>query len=1792
MTLAEPSLYFALASKTVKGRGTVDATDGTGTATVTIHVHSDKRKPYESRTNRFEFDPASPMVELIYTDNTAGAFVAHGSGWGQAVPVDVFLCRCARINIQVVDADTGEEVNAAGFGYEVSEIRINTARGRSTWTEVVCYRGTSKDSRAGNGNKTPTEMEMEAATDMEAAAAYTKAVATDNGSSAMERIGASYGLVRPDCPPDAFHGMYANAQGGEYAARVWCDERSMPEWSSTSLRQVRYVGGVASAGGGGSGDVIFVFEVRRKQAVRVKVCERHAPDVGIPGVRVSLSVVAPPRRLPAVPPPPPAAAADAALQGSSRRAAAFEAVEMWMASMVRALGVYVAELPSEDDRATEMEIETGEDGCACVMVPMGSGVAASAPNTAAMLVRSWFPPAPDVGGNDTTAEVFAARARACAAADAAVDLSDPDDPLVLAAAAASPAATAETVTLPMSLQRVCPVVIKVLDTNYDPAPGITVEVTLEALPETEEDDAVGKPPLPARLITAVTDDAGVIGADGFITAPVGAWLRARVVFAPHRYQDVYELPLSYCAHQERWTIREDITLAVQTPVVLDSSAETASMDPDADVDLGMAEGGSRTTATRTVMNFIRPTAAQLLCKAAEIAPVLMYPRKPWAVVRAVDAATGETVLGLPCAVTVVTSRVREVGATTQSEGGDLGGECGRTGLGTTEVELFSGVTGDAASRDVLYALPRGPGTTLMLSASPVEGGRFLAGAQNRGVYQGLRVTHEGRQREPRPSFAPIPLRVMREAPEWQPAHPVVALHLTMPLRRAVEGDQNVAFWLQRDALLPTFYAMATTAKNEAEGGRNSGGGGVVASRVQSHPLARLTPGARRGEVLAAPPAPPRALAAIAAATLLAATASVGGTPADPWAVAAADAVLRGILSRAGAVATIEQPPPPSELAHPKSALHQPSFETLSLEQKLKHWGAPYVHAGSAGAALLVVGDDDEKLPTAGSSQGAAFHRWTHFHGPEHVKILNLGFHPELPGRLMVLEAAYLNTAAACVAAAVQADKWNVGRGRRGQLAFGDGALAEAALAVAHHRAGSIEGGGEAWKGGGGFGFDAMVPSPATATGAESVVPFTPGFGGAFVILAVGLSEVQLAAAAEQLRDLLLFWSDQVVAANKSDDNGGGEGGGDLDDDDDVKMRFTVAYCPANPVDEQLLHETPVDEELLHETPVVELLTPLRMQRCRACAAEEAYQWLMHQISEDFRNSEPIRRSGKTWRAGGHGTRRREGALVPAVEAVCAVSGYSGEPLYVVCSNDTTTSQGDTSTAAAHVAERILAATSAGVDRALAKHRNNGRCEDGLYENGSRENSRYENGRHENGLYENRSGENALGNANDGCSGSGLGENNPSSVENGSEPGQNGAGLRPGHGDSDVGAQQGVSWDGQLSVPVHCVVLGNTPEAPPGWPLVRFPNAQGRHETGGDSDGDNTGAAEGETFVASAPVIAAATAGRLQWVDRDGMVAALQPLSTTALSATAVKYERQAAEARLLHDAYTATIHSAIRSRWGKVGTAGKVLDQFKWIPDSGLMAAAGEGIGDANGDANKTKTGKKSGKDSSKNWIGYSSSVYYKPRSQWPPLPREARRRAKERDEHYASANRFRPWDGDASPWSAPTWALNTPARDLTLVNQPPWRHNSPGGDPSIHLDRARPSDQQRQRQGQTHRGQSPRRPQSAAAFTPRGSRGRGSRDSWSPPRTRAPPPDEWTVSGGKAVRLGVPTMWEAQGGEGGGMGSVRIGSTTPAFDAMSARLGDDLGRPTPPPRAPPERGDEEQGGHATYRGFRRRGVL
>lgn len=339
---------------------------------------------------------------------------------------------------------------------------------------------------------------------------------------------------------------------------------------------------------------------------------------------------------------------------------------------------------------------------------------------------------------------------------------------------------------------------------------------------------------------------------------------------------------------------------------------------------------------------------------------------------------------------------------------------------------------------------------------------------------------------------------------------------------------------------------------------------------------------------------------------------------------------------------------------------------------------------------------------------------------------------------------------------------------------------------------------------------------------------------------------------------------------------------------------------------------------------------------------------------------------------------------------------------------------------------------------------------------------------------------------------------------------------------------------------------------------------------------------------------AATAGRVQWVDVERLCAALAPLSTAALDEAAETYTAEAAEARRLHGLYVAAIKAAQKARWGKGASALKVMDLFKWIPDDGLRGAADfiddDDSGGGGGAATPVKKREKKKAPKGKQWKGWGTDVYYQPRSHWPPLSKEARRAARER-EREGAAGRFRPWVGDTVPWEPDPGVLGGPMRDLTLINQPHWRDPSPH-DPSLTLDRSSLDPRMSPPRERHLTGDwQPRRPQSARSAEHPTS-------SFRTPRAGTPggadAAGEWGVSDGKAIRLGRPVMWEATGPSGG----IRPGGATRPLDALGVGLVPDSVHPSTPGYAWSDRGsggdrpEEEEGSAVAHRGFRRRAVI
>lgn len=62
------------------------------------------------------------MVELIYTDNVRGRFVAHGAGTGAMVPMEVFVRRRPLIALRVAEEGTGADLTDSRVPFRVYRV--------------------------------------------------------------------------------------------------------------------------------------------------------------------------------------------------------------------------------------------------------------------------------------------------------------------------------------------------------------------------------------------------------------------------------------------------------------------------------------------------------------------------------------------------------------------------------------------------------------------------------------------------------------------------------------------------------------------------------------------------------------------------------------------------------------------------------------------------------------------------------------------------------------------------------------------------------------------------------------------------------------------------------------------------------------------------------------------------------------------------------------------------------------------------------------------------------------------------------------------------------------------------------------------------------------------------------------------------------------------------------------------------------------------------------------------------------------------------------------------------------------------------------------------------------------------------------------------------------------------------------------------------------------------------------------------------------------------------------------
>eukprot|EP00899_Mesostigma_viride_P004770 jgi/Mesvir1/14294/Mv09720-RA.1 len=105
-TLGDPSLSLQFASRNNRAR--MEGMDLSRTAgRIPFTLVAPRPRVVTSRSNRFEYDADSLLVEDIYTDNTAHAFVGSGKGHGQYLPWDLFVRRRPRLRVQLAEIGQG-----------------------------------------------------------------------------------------------------------------------------------------------------------------------------------------------------------------------------------------------------------------------------------------------------------------------------------------------------------------------------------------------------------------------------------------------------------------------------------------------------------------------------------------------------------------------------------------------------------------------------------------------------------------------------------------------------------------------------------------------------------------------------------------------------------------------------------------------------------------------------------------------------------------------------------------------------------------------------------------------------------------------------------------------------------------------------------------------------------------------------------------------------------------------------------------------------------------------------------------------------------------------------------------------------------------------------------------------------------------------------------------------------------------------------------------------------------------------------------------------------------------------------------------------------------------------------------------------------------------------------------------------------------------------------------------------------------------------------------------------------
>lgn len=67
---------------------------------------------YRPNANRYNVPAKAQSIELIYTDNTAGKFIAKGPGAGMYVPIEIYTRARPKLDIVVFDVVSNEDIGS------------------------------------------------------------------------------------------------------------------------------------------------------------------------------------------------------------------------------------------------------------------------------------------------------------------------------------------------------------------------------------------------------------------------------------------------------------------------------------------------------------------------------------------------------------------------------------------------------------------------------------------------------------------------------------------------------------------------------------------------------------------------------------------------------------------------------------------------------------------------------------------------------------------------------------------------------------------------------------------------------------------------------------------------------------------------------------------------------------------------------------------------------------------------------------------------------------------------------------------------------------------------------------------------------------------------------------------------------------------------------------------------------------------------------------------------------------------------------------------------------------------------------------------------------------------------------------------------------------------------------------------------------------------------------------------------------------------------------------------------